>query len=203
MKNIFLMSIFVGVFLFLPAGSATANITNPDFSDGLNNWERNDDDLVSAVDYPDASSGKAAHFLPDYRNINPLSSLSQVFWLDLDSKTLSFDVDISLVESGIFKAALLDLEGKSLVDTVDGTNFFTISSDGKPSGDKELDVSKLGVKRVELVFNLYNDNDFDTEAWLYNLGISKDIQVIPVPGAVVLGGIGVAFVGWLRRRRTL
>jgi len=207
MKNIHRVIIFVGIFLFLPAHSIIANITNPGFDDAdedgvIDGWANNE--LVSAF-----TPGSVQFSPDDEEPLNHDSLLSQVFTFDPESQTLSFSVTLSYsIETGVFTAALLDpdTEVPLVYLPEDPDHFFTISSDQVPPGEERdfpcsLDISGLRGQQVKLVFDLNNDylGMFDSYAILHDLHIS----VIPVPGAVVLGGIGACIVGWLRRRRSL
>ena len=71
-----------------------------------------------------------------------------------------------------------------------------------PTGSGEEKTYLISITGFTMVhFDVYG---FDGDVWKINPGShDSTYNQIPAPGAILLGSIGVSFVGWLRRRKTL
>jgi hypothetical protein len=92
--------------------------------------------------------------------------------------------------------------GTGTIDVYDSTMNPLASLTNTVAGVEVISIS--GVGPISYVY--FNSIGDAAGADIDNLGFSiSDFNPIPIPapGAIVLGGIGLGLIGWLRRRRTL
>jgi len=105
------------------------------------------------------------------------------FWME-------FTVPMTYVE---FLSGYWNHPGEAVIDVYDPSMNFLANLSNVGSGVELISISGMGSIGY-VYFNCMADS---TGADIDNL------DFIPAPGAILLGGIGVGLVGWLRRRRTL
>lgn len=104
------------------------------------------------------------------------------------------------------------IPGDSNVDVYGSEDNATYVLLGRIDADTEFDLSGTGLDYVNFVKFVGLDNgggspgfDLDAVEALNSVDhiSGEDGAMIPAPGAILLGSVGVGLTGWLRRRRTL
>ncbi len=189
-KQSFFTSIIVGIIsLLVLAESASAGLMNGDFSTDLSNgW--------TITNWPvvwDAGI-QVASFEPDPSWNAANSTLSQSFTVEPGLSTLSFDVLMKIkpatgpAETDIFTASL---NGGMPFYTLSSTDLITAGVSSFAETFTYDMSSFIGTGQVKLEFNLAHDymDVWDTTVLLDN------VELTPVPSAVLLGMLGLCVAG--------
>jgi hypothetical protein len=151
-------------------------------------------DYLSAANY--ASAGGVSRESWGYG-----STIYRLYFTLSNEETIDIDyeltgdvwVESTIVDGSAFSVGLAGI-------WIDGT----MEYDSDPFWDDYVEVNGIGSVSKDL-------SDSGTISYLFDAGSHEitflvdtyENAVVPVPGAVLLGGIGVGIVGWLKRRRTL
>ncbi len=123
---------------------------------------------------------------------NPL--IFDYFWDSRDFKPFNDTASLTIYSGVGLAGPLVSTSTLGSVNT-DPQDYW-----GTPWQTRSLYLGSAGIYTI--VFEVRNSLDGIKDSYLGIDNVSL-FQAVPAPGAILLGGIGVGLIGWLRRRRTL
>jgi len=134
-----------------------------------------------------------------------------VQYIEGDSGAFTLSFDTPLVAFGFFGIDIGDYKGQVTLSTLDAADTVLWSSPIIPPSDIPTEHGSV------LFFGIIDvDNPFDkisisnsregVDGFGFDemtIGTELNLNVIPAPGALLLGALGTGVVGWLRRRRAV
>ncbi|MGD2094235.1 MAG: hypothetical protein PVH77_04415 [Phycisphaerales bacterium] len=191
--------IFVFIMLvFVVSNSAGANVT-----------------VVDMVDYSDGQAG--TYFFPyaegdSRRDDSPWYRYWDEDWGWTHTFSPPGPVPGSII-SATLEIRAWDVDSSSAIDLIlgEGTDIGVLLG-----GDDQWFTTTLSLPsssfadlmdgNIDIWLDIDSTNTYQMDMWAVTLGWSKltvTYEVVPAPGALMLGSIGVCLIGWLRRHRTL
>jgi hypothetical protein len=209
--------------LLAATGSARAALTNGSFESGLNDWSlitpvgASISAVASHTDTSGLGTGTTGWGPTDGSMFAVLKtdgpgSLTQMYqsFTTTGPSTLTFDYFwdsqdfYALNDTGTGTLLSGAGTGGALVTTLFSHSVNSDPADfwGTPWTSVSYQIASAGTYTLLITNMNGGDSLFDSYVGIDNAQID-DARVIPAPGAILLGGIGVGLVNWLRRRRTL
>ncbi|MHC4083609.1 MAG: PEP-CTERM sorting domain-containing protein [Planctomycetota bacterium] len=125
----------------------------------------------------------------------------------LDTQSTNFTITFSapVAAFGFYGIDIGDFSGQITITTVNGGN--TVYNLPHTQGANGGSVLYWGIIDTDNLFTSIQFQNTGSSSDLFGFDEmtigSLEQVIIPAPGAILLGSIGIGFVGWLRRRRTL
>jgi len=121
-------------------------------------------------------------------------------WVRCDPVRVDFDTPMTMASIRAYDGGGDD--DRLVLNAYDSSNNLVDSdSVGTYGYDFAFPGETASVSASEIAYITFQATE--TYSGLFFDDLTFERQVIPAPGAILLGGIGIGLVGWLRRRRTL
>ena len=203
----FQMTVAGMLVLLSVATPVPADLTNGNFQAGTSGWNWSDD---TASLYESDEGQRWARLVepPGHTGTVYASIQQQDISMPQGAAALSFDFSMTTfqdAETDYFQVELNNVGNFNELFTIASTDSGTLDLAGEYPSPRagwyrvNRDVSDLASGNWTLIFRLEGNED----GWATMVDIDNvELSAVPVPGAVVLGSMGLALAGWLCRRRT-